>query len=138
MNLMMLIPALALLPLAANASTKHIECNQTTDDGVAQVIFAVIDDTSDKAEVQSFALSAACAKDKSCGTNIYNKDTLPSVIRLTNIIRPGGVTYTTTIDIDRTSLAVVTRTKLTTAVGTSDSIARGQCTVTVDDTKKVL
>jgi hypothetical protein len=129
--------AIALLPLAASASTKSIECTQTTDKGVTQMIFAMIDDTSDKAEVQSFALSAECAKDRSCDINVYSKDVLPSVIRLTNIIS-ASMTYTSTIDIDRTTLSVITRTKLTSSVGNSETVAHGQCSFKVNTTKKAL
>lgn len=103
------------------------------------MIYATIDDASDKAEVESFALNADCAKNRSCGTNVYSKNVLPSVIRLTNIVRAGGsATYTTVIDIDRTTLSVVTRTKIDTSVGGTETTAHGQCTVKVDNSKKVL
>lgn len=133
------VAAIASLPAVSIASTKHLECKQTTDKGVEQMIYATIDDTSDKAEVESFALSADCAKNRSCGTDVYVKDVLPSVIRLTNVMRAGGsATYTSVIDIDRSTLSVVTRTKLESSVGGSETAANGQCTVSVDNSKKVL
>lgn len=138
-NHLILAVAIALLPAATTASTKHLECKQTTDKGVEKMLYAAIDDTTDKAEVESLALSADCAKDRSCGINVYAKDVLPSVIRLTNVMRAGGsATYTTMIDIDRTTLSVVTRTKLETPVGSTDTTAHGQCTVRVDNSEKVL
>ena len=138
-NRQILTAVIALLPVSAIASTKHLECSQTTDKGVEQRIFATLDDSSDKAEVESFALSAECAKDRSCNQVIYTKDVLPSVIRLTNVMQAGGAaSYTSIIDIDRTTLSVVTRTKLLTSVGNSETVARGKCTVKVDNTEKVL
>jgi len=134
-----LVIAIASFPVASIASTKHLECKQTTDKGVEQMIYAAIDDTADKAEVESFALSVDCAANRSCGTKVYTKDVLPSVIRLTNVMRAGGsATYTSVIDIDRSTLSVVTRTKLETSVGGSETTARGQCTMSVDSSKKVL
>lgn len=134
-----LLVMVALLPITAGAATKRLECKQTTDKGIEEMIFATIDDTSAKAEVESFALSAECAKDRSCGTNVYDKDVLPTMIRLTNTLKAGGLaSYTTVIDVDRTTLSVVTRTTLSTSVGSSESLASGQCTVKVDDSKKVL
>lgn len=139
MNRWILAVALASLPVAATADTKHLECKQTTDKGVEQMIYASIDDTSNKAEVQSFALSADCAKSRSCGTDVYTKDVLPSVIRLTSVLRDGGsATYTTVIDVDRTTLSVVTRTTFESSVGGSETIARGRCTLRVDKSEKVL
>ena len=130
---------LALVSVQSLAATKRLECKQTTDKGVDQVVFAVIDDSSLKAEVESFALSADCAKDRSCGTNIYNKDVLPTIIRLTNVMTVGSLaSYTTTMDIDRTTLSIVTRTRLTSTAGNTESVARGQCTVKVDNSDKVL
>ena len=85
-----LVIAIASFPVASIASTKHLECKQTTDKGVEQMIYAAIDDTADKAEVESFALSVDCAANRSCGTKVYTKDVLPSVIRLTNVMRAGG------------------------------------------------
>jgi|SRR5882672_10689588 len=139
MNRWILVATIASMPATAVASTKHLECRQTTDKGVEQMIYATIDDTSDKAEVESFALNADCAKNRSCGTKVYIKDVLPSVIRLTNVLRVGGsAAYTTVIEIDRTNLSVVTRTKLETSVGDTETTAHGQCSVRVDNSKKVL
>jgi hypothetical protein len=137
--LVVMIVGLMFAPCLANAATKRLECAQTTDKGVEQMVFAVIDDASDKAEVELFALSAACAKDRSCGTKIYSKDVLPSVIRLNNVLRIGREgSYVTTIDIDRSTLTIVSRTSFTSTVGNTDSLARGQCTMKVDAAKKIL
>lgn len=133
-----LVLALALLPFAAAASTKDITCTQTTDKGVAQMIYVKVDGTLDNAEVESFAVTADCAKDRSCGTNVYKKDVLPSVIRLTNVTRVGALSYATTIDINRSTLAVVTHTVLSTSVGTSKTVAHGKCTVKSVATHNVL
>ncbi len=104
----LLTVAVASLAATATADTKHLECKIITDKGVDQIIYATIDDSSDKAEVESFALSAECAKDRSCGIDVYNKEVLPSVLRLTNATSVGSsATYTTVIDIDRTTLSVV-------------------------------
>ena len=131
--------AVSLLPASAYADTKNLECKLTTDKGVEQMIYAKIDDTSDKAEVELFAVSAACATNRSCGTRVYVKDVLPSVIRLTSATHAGGsVALTTVVDIDRTTLAVDTRSKLETSAGRSETTARGQCSVTVDSSKKLL
>lgn len=74
MNRVFLTAALLVAPAAATSSTKHIDCTQITDKGVLQVIRATVDDRSDKAEVQMFATSAECAKNDSCGTDVYKKD----------------------------------------------------------------
>lgn len=139
MNRWILIALIASFPVSALAGTKYLKCKQTTDKGVEQMIYVTIDDSSDKAEVESFALSADCANSRSCGTGVYTKDVLPSVIRLTDVMRAGSsATYRTTIDIDRTTLVVVTRTKLETSIGGSETTAHGQCSVTVDNSEKVL
>ena len=138
MNWMFLTAALLVAPAVATSSTKHIDCTQITDKGVLQVIRATVDDSSDKAEVQIFSTSAECAKNDSCGTDVYKKDVLPSVIRLSTVLSPGALSYTTIIDIDRTSLAVVTRTSLSGSGIKSETTANGQCAVKVDNAKKVL
>lgn len=124
---------------AAFAVTKNIECRQTTDKNMTQVIYAKVDDESDKAEVEFFGLSAECAKERTCGIKIYAKETLPSVIRLTNVVHAGlSATYTTLIDINRTDLTVVTRTKLELPTGVTESIAHGKCTVKSAKSQKLL
>lgn len=127
-----------LLPGVAAGGTKHLECKQTTDKGVEQMIYATIDDSSDKAEVELFALSVLCAKNRSCGTDIYAKVVLPSVIRLTKLTAGGSSTYTKVIDIDRTTLSVVTRTELKTSNEVSGNTAYGKCSVSVDRSEKLL
>lgn len=138
MNFKFLIPALFVVPVVADASTKRLDCTQTTDKGVLQVMRATIDDNSDKAEVQMFATSAKCAANESCGTDVYKKEVLPSVIRLSAVLSPGSLSYTTIIDIDRTNLVVVTHTSLSGSGISSETTANGQCTVKVDNVKKAL
>ena len=133
-----LIAVALVIPASTYAATKHIECTQTTDKDVVQTVRATLDDTSDKAEVQFFATSADCAKSDSCEINIFKKDVLPSVIRLTSIISPGSLSYSTTIDIDRASLDVVTHTLLTGSGINSESTAHGKCSVKVVKSKNVL
>lgn len=133
--------ALALLfvvPLLAQAETKRIECGQVTETGVSQIIIATIDDTSDKAEVQLYAHTAECAANNSCDVNIFKKETLPSIIRLSSVLSPGRLSYTTIIDIDRTDLGVVTRSTLSGVGQDHGTTARGQCTVSVVGGKKML
>ncbi|WP_146096744.1 hypothetical protein [Xanthomonas arboricola] len=139
MILRVLFAAFLLLPLPSGAVTKNLECKQITDKGVEQMVFATLDDSAYKAEVDSFALSADCAKERSCGVKIYDKEVLPSVIRLTNILRVGGeASYTTVTDIDCSTLSVTTRTKFISSVGRNETKAIGSCTVKVDNIDKVL
>ena len=126
------------IPFLAQAETKRIECGQVTDTGVSQIIVATIDDASDKAEVQLYAHTAECAANNSCDTNIFKKDTLPTVIRLSSSLSPGRLSYTTIIDIDRTDLSVVTRSTLSGVGQPHETTARGHCTVSVVPGKKVL
>ena len=124
---------------AAFAVTKNIECRQTTDKNMEQVIYAKVDDESNKAEVEFFGLSAECAQERTCGIKIYAKDTLPSVISLTSVTHAGlSASYTTIIDINRTDLTVVTRTKLELPTGISESTAHGKCTVKSAKSPKLL
>lgn len=122
------------------ASTKQLECKQTTNTGVDQIIYIKIDDDSDKAEVELFALSAECAKNRSCGIDVYNKDVLPSVIRLTQILSlpdtHGGTFYKHMIEIDRSTLSVIYRSSFESFVGNTETIAHGQCEVQIDKPKK--
>jgi hypothetical protein len=124
---------------SANASTKFLECKQSDSSGVVQLIFAAVDDDSDKAEVKLYAVTAECAKDDSCGTDVYDKVILPSVLRLTFSSVVDKVVYEKVIYIDRAKLSVVTRSSLRTPVGNSDKTFFGQCELKkVDQSEKVL
>ena len=127
-----------LAPMLASASTKFIECAITTDSGLAQVLKATIADESEKAEVQFYATNAECMANNSCGVEIYRKEVLPTIIRLTRVLQAPGATYTTEFDIDRSSLQLTTDTNLVTSVGNSETHATGTCKVRVDETKKLL
>jgi len=123
----------------ANASTKFLECTQANKAGLVQLIFAALDDDSEKAEVKLFAITAECAKDDSCGTDIYDKVRLPTVLRLTFSSIVDKVAYQAVIDIDRTNLNVITRTSLKTPIGNSETEFVGKCEVKrVEDSKKLL
>lgn len=132
------VAAIALFPLMANASIKDLNCKLVSDDGVTHIVHAKIGDASDKAEVQSYATTADCAKDNSCPTDIYKKEVLPSVIRLIDITVAGQATFTVVMDISRTDLSIITRTKLKTPIGDNSTIGRGKCTVKTEKEKKVL
>ena len=126
------------LAFPAVASTKLIECRQSSDSGVVQIVRATIDDTSEKAEVQVFATTAECAKNDACPTAIYRKELLPSVLRLTTMTSTTGLSYEKTIDIDRKTLNVSTRSSLKTTAGDTDMTLTGTCTITIDNSKKQL
>ena len=125
-------------PICTQAATKSLECPQTNDKGVVQVIKAVIADESDKAEVNLHATTAECAATDSCPTSVYRKETLPTVIRLTSTTYQGSISYQTIIDIDRTNLNVVTRTSLKMQGTSHETTFSGSCTLKVDNTKKLL
>lgn len=106
--------------------------------GVTQSVRAVIDDASDKAEVQKYAITAECASKNTCATYVFRKDTLPTAIRLSSATIVGGVSYVETMDIDRTSLMITSRSVLKAPNGESETIFSGSCKLTVDDSKKIL
>lgn len=128
----------SLMSIPAHAATKYIDCTQTNDKGVVQIINATVDDASEKAEVRLYATTAKCSQNQSCSTDIYKKEVLPTVIRLSSITAAPKVSYVTVIDIDRTSLSVVTHATLKTPIEQSEDIFTGTCKVRVDDSKKVL
>jgi hypothetical protein len=122
----------------AFANNKVLNCTQGNAQGVTQVLKATIADTADKAEVQKYATTAECASKGTCITYVYKKDMLPSVIRLTSATYVGGVTHSETIDIDRVTLAVTTKTVLKAPNGESETSFSGTCKLTVEESKKVL
>jgi hypothetical protein len=135
----LLVTAIALLaPISVAAATKFVDCTQTTDKGVVQIVKATISDESDKAEVRFYAKTAKCVENDSCGSGIYKKEVLPTTIRLTNVTGSSNASYTIVIDIDRSSLGVVTHATFRSAVSNSEMIATGTCKVRVDETKKLL
>lgn len=130
---------LMLASFSALGSTKYIECTQSDDKAVVQTIKATVDDESDKAEVQLYATTAPCAKTESCATQIYKKETLPTILRLTSVTILPGLSHITVIDINRKNLGVVTQSSLKTKVGNSKTTHVGDCEVkTVDNSKNVL
>jgi hypothetical protein len=120
------------------AATKILNCTQTSSQGVTQVVRATLDDASEKAEVLKYATTAECATRNTCETYVFRKDTLPSVIRLSSATNVGGVSYVETIDIDRASLAITTKSVLKAPNGQSETTFAGSCKLTVDDSKKIL
>jgi hypothetical protein len=139
MKKVLLFIAVSVIAVSANASTKYVECEQPTDKGDVLIIKATIDDESDQAEVQLYATSAACAKSQTCGTDVYKKEVLPTVLRLTWDLQAGSILHhKTVIDIDRTTLHVVTRLTLYTQKETIKSTYTGTCKVRVETTKKRL
>lgn len=126
------------LPAIGQAETKRIECGQVTDKTVSQSLFVTIDGTSDKAEVQLYAHSSACAATNSCLVLVYQKEVLPTVIRLYRSSSVGNLSYTTTIDINRSSLGVTTRTVVSGDGETTETVAHGQCAASVIRTKNLI
>lgn len=112
-------------------STKHLQCTQTNDENVTQVINAVISDGSEKAEVQLYATTAKCASTESCSTDLFEKIVLPTIIRLTylDVSTLTGTTISHVIDIDRKDLRVVTRSSFKTEIGNSDDTFLGHCKI---------
>ncbi len=128
--------AVGLLPpvSATAATTKYISCNQTSAEGEQFVTNATISDESEEAEVELYSTRAACAQNHSCGTQIYKKRILPSITRLVEIIEQGGITLTTTVDINRTTLHVLTVMSLSGA----DTQLSGSCKVRIEQIKRQL
>jgi hypothetical protein len=124
-----------LLPLAAPAATKYVSCAQSSKDGRTFVTNATISDESENAEVELYSTMAPCANDHSCETRVYKKTILPSVIRLVEVINGSpGLQMTTTIDINRSNLSIVTHTSFNGV----DSEYAGSCTIKVEQAKKLL
>jgi hypothetical protein len=125
-------------PVSATAATKYISCDQMSTGGEQFVTNATIGDESEEAEVELYSTTAACAKNHSCGTQVYKKKVLPSVIRLVEIIVQGELRMTTTIDINRSTLGVVTVLSLSGTPGTADTRLSGTCKVRIEQAKKLL
>jgi hypothetical protein len=138
MKRLMAAIAASTMAFSANASTKYIECRQSDEKGLVHVTFATTDDDSDKAEVKSYVTTADCAKNDTCPTSVYKKDTLPTVLRLTLTIRGSG-TLQIIIDINRTDLSVVTHSSFLSSAGNSEATFAGKCEVKkIDESKKQL
>ncbi|TDK23741.1 hypothetical protein E2F46_09410 [Luteimonas aestuarii] len=130
-----LVTLALLFPVPSTAGTTHLECVQTTHDGVEQRIHAALDDSTEQAAVELYARDAACAAERACGGQVYAKQMLPDVIRLTLVAgEAGDAMYSSQIDIDRSDLSVVTLTTFDTFFGVTESTARGQCARHVGDT----
>ncbi len=123
------------LPAIGQAETKRIECGQVTESSVSQSLFVTIDDTSDKAEVLLYSHREACAAENTCRPQVYRKEILPTFIRLSNTLSQGSLSYTTTIDINRSNLHVTTHTILQGDGDSRETIAKGQCAASVIQTK---
>jgi hypothetical protein len=127
--------ATSAMAFSAHANTKYVECRQSDGKNDVQLIFATIDDNSDKAEVKLYATTADCAKNGTCGTDVYAKETLPTILRLTYVVSGGSLTLQHVIDINRADLSVVTRT---TFAGTETTHA-GKCEIKkIDASRKQL
>jgi hypothetical protein len=139
MNRLIAMIVFSTVTFSAHAASKYIQCRQSNEKDAVQVIVATIDDDSDKAEVKLYALTADCAKNDSCDTSVYNKQTLPTILRLTLTIATPDATLQRVIDINRTDLSVVSRSSLMISTGNSDTTFTGKCSVTkVDQSKKLL
>ena len=115
----------------------------SNNDGESEIFNATIDDASEKAEVQM--RNDYCAKTGSCSTEVYEKEVLPTVIRLTYTLKLSLEIFTRVIDIDRSSLDVVSRQALIGGVGEVGGVGEAQSTFTgkckikkVDKSKKLL
>lgn len=120
------------------ASTKYVECSFINGKGGVQIINVTIDDASDKAEVQFYAATADCAKNQTCSIDLYQKEVLPTVIRLTSVMFAGAITDKRIIDIDRTNLNVVTRSIFRTPEFQDETTYQGTCKMKVEESKKLL
>lgn len=130
-----IIVGLMVIPSLAVAATKHLECTHHNSENKIIITKATIDDESDKAEVKSYGVGAPCLNTNSCTTEIYNKETLPTVIRLTWFKRiTSDLSVSAIIDVNRENLSLVKRE---TFLG-KESTYLGTCEVKVDETKKLL
>jgi hypothetical protein len=128
---------LSMLPLSVNAATKYLECTQAGGQGRVLHIHATLSDSSDKAEVQLYYDGAPCIKSNDCSTNIFNKDVLPTVMRLTKT-EVGEIASSYIVDIDRSNLSVVTRSKERLFDKVTNDTFTGTCTVKILDAKSIL
>lgn len=134
-----ILSALLLLPAVSNADTKRLECDLTTEAGVQQKIIAIIDDSSTKAEVQIFALTAECAASNSCAVRLFQKTVLPSAIRLQEVNRVGSIlTHTTDISVDRQTLQVTFLSLLQSSEKDVEQRSSGQCALSAVQGKNLL
>jgi len=141
MNGKLLASLLLVAPIVpAMADIKRLDC-MPSNATAGYVVHAVIDDATDKAEAQVYGNGAQCASSKSCETAVYQKDVLPSVIRLTRTQDFGplaGFVIATVVDIDRTTLSVTLRVSTKSSGGNTESTYTGTCKMTVDESKKLL
>ncbi|WP_146122011.1 hypothetical protein [Burkholderia multivorans] len=86
------------------AATRLLTCPQTNKEGDSQTVFITLDDNSNRAEVVVQFKGKDCSNpgERSCDAIVFEKNVLPSVIRLT---RNGGQ-MVSIMDIDRKNLQV--------------------------------
>jgi hypothetical protein len=126
---------LSVLTFSVAADTKHLNCNQINSSGDKLIVNAVIDDQSDMAEVEYFMLDSPCDKSKTCKVEIYAKQGLPSVIRLSKTDR----LESKVIDINRTDLSINTRSVLDFMGSKTETLYKGKCSIVkVDSSNKLL
>lgn len=131
------VAAVALIATVAHADTRQFDCKQTTNTGVEQVVHITISEASDAAEVALYAISADCARQNTCGTEVFRKTMLPSVLRLTNTKVIGRLHYSRVIDIDRSNLRITSRTDLRADKETSSTEAVGTCKLSTPPAKRL-
>lgn len=131
--------SIAILSFPAVASTKLLDCLQTSTKNITQAVRVVMDDNSNKAEVTLYAVTADCAKNNSCPTYIYRKEVLPSVIRLsTGTESPDSMTLIRLLEIDRQSLAISSRFFVGSTSKPPTMILSGTCKLTTLEEKRKL
>jgi hypothetical protein len=137
MKKIVLAVTLSIIAFSANASTKYLECRQSSETtGVVLVLFATIDDDSDRAEIKMYSTTSVCMNgDTSCTTDLYKKEILPTVLRLTSNKVIQSFSLRTVIDINRQDLTVVMRE----FVNGAENTFVGKCAVKkTDESKKLL
>lgn len=131
------VGAALLLATVAHADTQQLDCTLTTNSGVEQVAQIIISNSSEAAEVMLYALSADCARNSTCRTEVFKKTMLPSVLRLTDTKVIGRLQYSKVIDVDRSSLRITSRTNLRADNETSATEAAGICKLNKPQTKRI-
>jgi hypothetical protein len=137
-----LIVILPVFSECANASIKNLDCNMYDhEDGGEKVLKVIIDDKSNKAEVLRYSEKYECAKDQSCKAELFEKEVLPTTIRLSLSKIKKWSSYIEVIDIDRFNLQVVNNLRINVDEPQNikvDQTWLGECSLKEVRTKKLI
>ncbi|ATG73662.1 hypothetical protein AN401_07160 [Zobellella denitrificans] len=135
---------LATLAGGSHAETRYLDCVLHNEESKNNTLHIIIDDDSDKAEVVQHLGTSECIKDRSCPTQLFNKEVLPTFIRLSKSSITSFSSYVHTIEIDRTNLQTVVHLNIDIDESSSNPKMKshntwvGHCDLQANPAKKLL